>query len=277
MWRRDNEYILTGYRQQQGNWAGCLRSIFGYLHNETVNIHTHLWPAVLFVIFLITYHPAYIAKYESADWRDSAVFAIYILSAIYCLTCSAVYHLTTCHLERVCARCHAFDYSGIVVLTVASFYPGIYYMFFCYPVYQLVYLTAITLAGLCAAYIVLNPEYAKPTHRGARTKVFIALGLCSIAPVLHALVFHGYRKLSNDLGFRFLLLMGFSYNFGAIIYANRIPERFAPGKFDYFFASHQIFHVFVAIAALSHYAFVLTAFHHVHGAEGAIACNVAAA
>ena len=46
--------------------------------------------------------------------------------------------------------------------------------------------------------------------------------------------------------------------------ANRIPERLWPGKFDYFFASHQIFHVCVVLAALSHYVCVLTAFEHWH-------------
>ena len=46
--------------------------------------------------------------------------------------------------------------------------------------------------------------------------------------------------------------------------ANRIPERFSPGTFDYFFASHQIFHFFVVAAALAHYASVLTAFGHWH-------------
>ncbi|KAN0081346.1 hypothetical protein V8E55_008970, partial [Tylopilus felleus] len=33
---------------------------------------------------------------------------------------------------------------------------------------------------------------------------------------------------------------------------NRIPEWIAPGKFDYLFASHQIFHVCVVMAALIH-------------------------
>src|ERR1700735_4598453 len=33
----------------------------------------------------------------------------------------------------------------------------------------------LSLIYLGAAYIVLNPEYAKPTHRGARTQVFIGL------------------------------------------------------------------------------------------------------
>ncbi len=40
---------------------------------------------------------------------------------------------------------------------------------------------------------------------------------------------------------------------GAIIYAMRIPERFWPGRFDIFGASHQIWHVFVFTATFTLY------------------------
>lgn len=37
-----------------------------------------------------------------------------------------------------------------------------------------------------------------------------------------------------------------------MIYAARVPERFFPGRFDIMFHSHQIFHIFVVVAALIH-------------------------
>ncbi len=52
------------------------------------------------------------------------------------------------------------------------------------------------------------------------------------------------------------------------ISATRIPERLAPGRFDYFFSSHQIFHIFVVLAALSTYVCVLAAFDHRHSPSG---------
>jgi len=36
--------------------------------------------------------------------------------------------------------------------------------------------------------------------------------------------------------------MVFAVQGGAAIYAQRIPERWYPGRFDYFLSSHQIFH-----------------------------------
>lgn len=39
---------------------------------------------------------------------------------------------------------------------------------------------------------------------------------------------------------------------GAAIYAARIPERWYPGRFDVWGASHQIMHVLVVCGAVSH-------------------------
>ena len=66
--------------------------------------------------------------------------------------------------------------------------------------------------------IVLNPEYAKPTHRGARTMVFIGLGLCAIAPISHiVLTTHGLNELLTELGFGWLVGSGALYIVGACI------------------------------------------------------------
>jgi len=267
-WMKDNEFILTGYRGELNSWRKCLRSVFGYLHNETVNIHTHLHASILFAFFLCTFTNSYFKAYEDISWADRAVFAAFLSSAVFCLLCSAFFHMASSHSKQVAARCHALDYSGIIALILGSFYPCVYYGFYCEQHYRIGYVLLITLAGLAAAYIVLNPEYAKPTHRHARTRVFIALGLCSILPVSHLVLSHGIYILFREMGFLWLLAAGVMYITGAVLYANRIPERLAPGRFDYFFSSHQIFHIFVVLAALSTYVCVLAAFDHRHSPSG---------
>ncbi|KAF8221086.1 HlyIII-domain-containing protein [Tricholoma matsutake] len=259
-WQKSNEYIISGYRRVQHHWKGCFISVFAYLHNETINIHSHMWGAVLFLYFLATFRSTYILPHPSTSWEDSAVFLAFLSSAVFCLSGSALYHTSSCHSEEVSVRCHALDYSGIVVLTVGSFYTTLYYGFYCEPLLQVFYLVSITLAGLGAAYTVLNPEYAKPTHRGSRTTVFISLGLSAVIPVSHLLLTHGSNHLFSEIGLGWLLASGALYITGALLYANRIPERFAPGRFDYFFASHQIFHLCVVFAALAHYYSALESF-----------------
>jgi adiponectin receptor len=217
---------------------------------------------VLFSYFLATFYPTYVQVHDITTWRDSAVIGIFLSSAIFCLAASAFYHTSGCHSQKVARRCHAFDYSGIIVLIVGSFYPLLYYGFFCDFRIQAFYIATITIAGLGAASLVLNPEYAKPTHRGARTAVFMALGLCAILPTTHLLLTHGFHTLVSEMGLNWLLTSGALYIGGALLYANRIPERLSPGRFDFLLASHQIFHICVILAALAHYQGVLTCLHY---------------
>jgi adiponectin receptor len=48
-------------------------------------------------------------------------------------------------------------------------------------------------------------------------------------------------------------LMGLLYLLGAAIYAFRFPECCCPGRWDLFCHSHQLFHVFVIVAAIVHF------------------------
>lgn len=68
-----------------------------------------------------------------------------------------------------------------------------------------------------AAYIVLSPEYSKPTHRGARTFVFIGLGLSGMVPVSHLIATHGIHELLMDMGIGWLFATGGLYIAGALL------------------------------------------------------------
>ncbi|KAI9458643.1 hemolysin-III related-domain-containing protein [Lactarius psammicola] len=268
-WMKDNEFILSGYRGELNSWRKCLNSVFGYLHNETVNIHTHLHASVLFVVFLLTFNTSYFESHEDVSWADRAVFVVFL---------SAFFHMSSSHSKEIIPGLSASPFAPCLnascdcslVLILGSTYPCLYYGFFCEPYYKLCYLLLFTAAGLAAAYFVLSPEYRGPTGRHARTKVFISFGLCGVLPVLHLVLSHGTNVL-QEMGFLWLLAAGAMYITGATLYANRVPERLAPGKFDLFFSSHQIFHVFVILAALSTYACVLTAFDHRHSQRGTCA------
>jgi len=266
-WMKDNEHIVSGYRNVQNSWKGCLHSLFSYWHNESVNVHSHLWPAVLF-LFCLIYYRNDISQYSTVTWQDHSGFVIFLAAATFCLACSATYHLATCHSERMADLCGALDYVGIIVLIVGSFVPCLYYGFYCDTLLQVMYVSGITLGGIATAVIVLSPKFNTPAYRGARAIAFSSLGLFGIFPIGHAVIYHGWKTVNKELGFSWLLLSAVFYLTGALIYANRIPERWFPGKFDYYFASHQIFHVHVVLGAFAHYACVLKAFHHWHGTRG---------
>lgn len=73
------------------------------------------------------------------------------------------------------------------------------------------------------------------------------------------------RRLSSRSFIPFTIHVGLlmvSESYSSFISANRIPEKLAPGSFDYFLASHQIFHVCVVLAAWAHYRGLLTCLHY---------------
>lgn len=116
-------------------------------------------------------------------------------------------------------------------------------------------------------YIVLSPSYATPAYRPHRTAVFLVLGLSAIVPVAHVVSMYGYHTISHTMGLNYLILSGLLYVVGALLYALRVPERFAPGRFDMVGASHQIFHVLILAAAAAHYISIRRAYAFWHMVE----------
>ena len=51
-WMQIDPYIRHGYRKQSSSFRKCYESLF-YLHNETVNIWSHLIVGLFFVSFLL--------------------------------------------------------------------------------------------------------------------------------------------------------------------------------------------------------------------------------
>lgn len=52
--------------------------------------------------------------------------------------------------------------------------------------------------------MVLNPDYATPAYRWARTFVFYALGVVALVPLVHAYVTYGLERMQNEMGFQWL-------------------------------------------------------------------------
>ncbi|OCF73576.1 hypothetical protein I204_05419 [Kwoniella mangroviensis CBS 8886] len=259
-WQMDNPYILTGYRQALGSVRGCVYSIYGYSHNETFNILTHLVGSIMFLIILsihILLEPLSStttisntssrtgAKYNLAD---ILALSVYLVACTVCLGMSASFHTLNCHSARISHRAHRCDYAGIVVLGVGSILPVIHHAFYDEMFWQLVYSGIIIITGMISAFIVLSKEYRR--RRILRTSTFLFLGCSATTPIVHIIVHEGYHHAKQSVAVDWIFKAGFTYILGAAIYATRYPERLHPGKFDIFFSSHQIFHSLVVILFL---------------------------
>ncbi|KAI1464827.1 hemolysin-III related-domain-containing protein [Daldinia caldariorum] len=126
-WYQDNPYIRRGYRPVSHSARVCFGSWL-YLHNETVNIYTHLVPAAALLISGLAYLFSRL-QHRSSD--DAGVVAVLLLSASACLGLSGAYHTLMCHSQEVEALWLRLDFVGIILLILGSFISGIYVSFWC--------------------------------------------------------------------------------------------------------------------------------------------------
>jgi adiponectin receptor len=326
---RDNEYILRHYRS---DWPlkETVLSIFT-IHNETLNIWTHLIGFLFFLaltiytirgvpketvlperlssmvhmpnradlhqlhVELVTCFPALanvpsflqdhlphivakcipdsptiaanstqqcfmqILKQELGKELDMMVagatrtpFLVFMGGAMFCLLSSSFCHLLSCHSSELTYWLWRLDYAGIATMIATSFFPPVYYVFLCQPIWRHIYLTGISVIGITTVAISLVPVFQTAKYRPMRAIAFAAMGLSGIIPGAHKIIFFHHepvcvQTLWYEIG------MGLFYLVGVIIYVTRIPERWKPGFFDIAGHSHQLFHVLVIAGAYTHY------------------------
>ncbi|GAB7335560.1 hypothetical protein MBLNU13_g07898t2 [Cladosporium sp. NU13] len=193
-WLQDNQHIHSGYRPASNSYRKSFASLT-HLHNESVNIYTHLVGAVLAFLAAVYAYEALRPRYEQATRQD------------------------------------------------------------------------ITTIGAATMVVALFPRFRTPAWRPFRAFMFVAMGLSALFPVIHGVKTFGVAQLERQIGLSWLVTQGLLYILGAGIYAARIPEKLAPGSFDIWGSSHQIFHVLVVMAAGAHLIGLLKAFDYAHSSR----------
>ncbi|KAB8254501.1 hemolysin-III related-domain-containing protein [Aspergillus pseudonomiae] len=238
-WQRENQYILSGYWTASNYFRKSFASL-AYIHNESVNIYSHLIPAILLLFISLTLHASLTARYTSVSTADTIALGCFVLGAVLCLVISATFHTVQNHSSHVARIANQMDYIGIVFLIVGSFIPSIFYGFYCHHIYKH-YLCVITSLGpLCAAISVI-PQFPHPTWRSF-----------PLLPVIHGIMKFGIRQMNKQIDLFWVVLQGSLYIVGACIYANQITSR-------------QIFHHMVELAIIMHLHGLINAFDYNHG------------
>eukprot|EP01138_Halocafeteria_seosinensis_P003803 gb/GECG01003889.1/.p1 GENE.gb/GECG01003889.1/~~gb/GECG01003889.1/.p1 ORF type:complete len:522 (+),score=37.59 gb/GECG01003889.1/:1-1566(+) len=197
---------------------------------------------------------AYIAYQKDVTTTKWPIF-VFMGSAVTCLACSVTFHWFCVVSQEWYNRLVKIDYAGINVLIAGSAVPIIYYGFSCDTFWRTAHFAIFGTACLASTTCIVVPYFSKPSFAPLRVGVFIGTGLFGVIPVIHMLYMNYDLELELLLpAVWHLVAMGTFYILGAVLYAVRIPERFTPGHFDILFASHQIFHVMVVVAALIHYS-----------------------
>ncbi|KAK8116169.1 hemolysin-III family protein [Apiospora sp. TS-2023a] len=273
-WQQDNEYILSGYRPTSGSTWLSLASLT-YLHNQTINAYSHLLGALIFVS-LPYYFYEYIYKHQlHAEPIDLVVVSTYCIGVAVCFAFSATFHVNWNNSKELTALCNKLDYLGILVLMWGAGIPTIYYGFYCNERLRWLYWTSLIWTSsvqtsgtaLACGIFTLNPHFSSPQFRHWRACFYAGFGLRSVVFVVHGLVLHGWELQKARMSLVWMGWMAASNIVGAVLYATRIPERWAPYRFDLCGASHQVFHIFIIAAALIHFDGLVVAFRIIRSTQ----------
>ncbi|EDK43592.1 hypothetical protein LELG_01771 [Lodderomyces elongisporus NRRL YB-4239] len=273
-WQQDNHYIKSGYVKGTSSYLDSIKSL-GYLHNETVNIYSHLlpssisfWAILYYINFQLTIYDNYLGIWEKLNFLQFGA------ACTFCMFMSSVFHCLKSHSHKVSRFGNQLDYFGIVILITCSLISIILFSYYNLPFQKWLFVGITLFFGTVCTIFTLHPEFSKNTYRPFRSAMFIMFGLSGVLPIANAVYLFGFETTKARSGLIWLILEGVFYILGAVLYAMRFPERighldskehiFKPGRFDIFGHSHQIFHVLVVVAAFCHWRALLECYHYLH-------------
>ncbi|KAJ5414213.1 hemolysin-III family protein [Penicillium cosmopolitanum] len=264
-----NKWILRGYRPISGSAQASFCS-WSYIHNESVNIYSHLIPAIFFLLGEWYIQQYLASRYSGFTGADFIAFSIFMLTAVTCLSLSATYHTLMNHSQYVEHFCLRLDMLGIVIFILGDLVLGIYMIFWCEPLPRNIYWSMIGVFGTLTIFMTMHPKLQGPKYRLFRALMFVATGLSGIAPLIHGLNVFGMSQMMKKafpytLAKAGCLLSGTSFyakfTLTHVVLKTRFPESRYPGKFD-LLGSHSIFHILVVCAAVVQLMGYLDAFDY---------------
>ncbi|KAI1795732.1 HlyIII-domain-containing protein [Ganoderma leucocontextum] len=250
---RNNPFVEGGYRFiPLHDWPRLVLSLFA-LHNETLNIHTHLIPFLLWSFAFFRFSPSY----DASDLQEP-VKAAFTGFALLCLFTSALWHtMAGCGHPEGMEFCARVDYVGIGWLISASVGTVVYYGFQCRPTERDAFLLLCFAVGVSGSIVPFTNWFNQREYKNARIVFFVSLAFSSIAPLVQLAYLHSVQDM---YGFVSPIVPSIaSYVVGLAFYATHFPECvFAPHWpsmrwLDWFGGgSHAIWHVFIVLAISLH-------------------------
>ncbi|KAK4229193.1 hemolysin-III related-domain-containing protein [Podospora fimiseda] len=242
-----NQWILDGYRPISGSAQVSFRS-WSYLHNESVNIYSHLIPGVGFLLGEWYLQQYLTSRYPEATFADFIAFSVFILTAVLCMSFSATYHTMLNHSQKMENLFLRLDMLGILLFIIGDLVLGMYVVFWCEPLPRNIYWAMVAVLGTLTVFMTMYPKFQGAKYRLFRALIFVATGLFGLVPLIHGIYTFGISQMMNKALPYTAAKAGFLLS-GTLFYATRFPESRYPGKFD-FWGSHSIFHVLVVCSAL---------------------------
>ncbi|XP_048381459.1 membrane progestin receptor delta isoform X1 [Stegostoma tigrinum] len=237
--------IISGYRHPRSSALDCLLSSF-QMTNETVNIWTHFLPTWYFLWrFLVLSHS--MDFYNEAYAWPLLVYMLVICLYPFISSCAHTFSTMSAHVRHIC---YFLDYGALSLYSLGCAVSYRAYVMpdqwinttlHCYFTHVAVFnsLVCTTLSCYSRFLEIEQPKLSKALRITAFSYPFL---FDNIPLFYRILLCWGEDCSHNDavpthyhhLVFAFLT---------CFLFASHLPERLAPGCFDYIGHSHQLFHI----------------------------------
>ncbi|XP_056141914.1 membrane progestin receptor alpha-B [Lampris incognitus] len=250
-WVFRETHIFTGYRQPDQSWRYYFLTLF-QRHNEALNVWTHLLAAL---IILVKWQEISEAVDFLRDPHAQPLFII-LLAAFTYLSCSSLAHLLAAKSELSHYTFYFLDYVGVAIYQYGSALAHFYYAIdedwhVCVRRFFLptaAFFAWLSCLGCCYGKYV-SPLLPKSAHKLFQV-VPSALAYClDISPVLHR-IYSCHRRGCSDPAVAYHCYQVLFFLVSAYFFCYPHPERWFPGRCDFFGQGHQIFHVFLVLCTL---------------------------
>ncbi|KAL0209378.1 hypothetical protein RCL1_007746 [Eukaryota sp. TZLM3-RCL] len=240
-----NPYIVYYYRINH-SFCDVLKSIF-LLHNQTLNIYTHLGSAFLFLFFAFRFFPVF-----------NIPALVYLTVSVSLFVVSGIYHWFGCLSKQIYFTLTKIDLAFITFQIMASIFSTVCVVFSFSILLEIIMTSfGVVLASISLFLLVFKSEvFSDPNNAKLRALIFGAQVL--LLPFSVAILFVLHLLQARVSWFIFELCL---YTLGALIYVCRFPERFVPRtkfflKFFGVIHSHVLFHFCVSLAVGCHWLFL---------------------
>ncbi|KAH9521169.1 progestin and adipoQ receptor family member 4 [Dermatophagoides farinae] len=269
---RFNQWILTGYRSPNLSTIECVQSVC-LIHNETVNIMTHVIP-IVYIVF--NYHTMF-----GPHLFRSYLTYFHLISCLSSWIGSLCYHIFMNHHcgSKIYRHLLKVDMLGIWITQTFGALTTIQASFIMFDE-SIRYQSVIIYLMISIFALYKGLTASKAWQRPASFALLVTIRvICFIVRiqthqynVKHPHHYHNHpshfvndNNTNNQISSIITIISKNQHVIGqeiwpiigAIIAVTRIPERFFPGKFDYFLNSHNIMHCLVVLGGIHmHWSFI---------------------
>ena len=253
-------FIMDGYRKPNSSLSEALAYTLVPSNNDCLNFWTHFIPLVVWIVW-------FWALSHRLDLSDPYFYPLACLWVGCCTyaVCSSGAHLLGCMRLEVRQVCFLVDYMGISMYTFSG---SLSIFFYLYPPDSLYvrykWVTLFVFGALCVGATVMSGLSRFYWERWRFVIRVLAYGLPYVILSVPAWIrFLGCQFAGRDctMETHYLHLVAIAMiGLLAFFFISKVPERFAPGRFDAVFQSHQLFHLCAATVSCLHmYTFPIDA------------------